>query len=191
MIFQFTDSVPCAVFANESGQQQSYICFRSDQISYSVVSNSLWPHESQHAKPLFPSPTPGVHSDSHPSSQWCQPAISSSVVRFSSCPQSLGIAISSLSLLLPCVHSEEKQTNICGNLFHLASFYSQQVNVGSSAGMNSASYVVTCKRLKINRILHFQTEEENWNLWWSCCVYLWTLMNKNCLDGLPRKNFIS
>ena len=86
MIFQFTDSVTCAVFANESGQQQSYIY--------------------------------------------------------------LGIAISGLSLLLPCVHSEEKQTNICSNLFHLANFYSQQVHVGSSAGMNSASYVVTCKRLK-------------------------------------------
>jgi len=62
---------------------------RSDQISRSVVSDSLRPHESQHARPPCPSPTPGVHSDSHPSSQWCHPAISSSVVPFSSCPQSL------------------------------------------------------------------------------------------------------
>ena len=62
---------------------------RSDQISPSVVSDSLRPHESQHAKPPCPSPTPGVHSDSCPSSQWCHPAISSSVVLFSSCPQSL------------------------------------------------------------------------------------------------------
>ena len=62
---------------------------RSDQISRSVMSNSLWPHESQHARPLFPTPTPGVHSDSCPSSQWCHPAISSSVILFSSCPQSL------------------------------------------------------------------------------------------------------
>ena len=61
----------------------------SDQISHSVVSNSLRPHESQHARPPYPSPTPGVHSDSHPSSQWCHPAISSSVIPFSSCPQSL------------------------------------------------------------------------------------------------------
>ena len=61
----------------------------SDQISHSVVSNSLQPHESQHARPPCPSPTPGVHSDSRPSSQWCHPAISSSVVPFSSCPQSL------------------------------------------------------------------------------------------------------
>ena len=59
------------------------------QFSCSVASDSLRPHESQHARPSCPSPTPGVHSDSHPSSQWCHPAISSSVVPFSSCPQSL------------------------------------------------------------------------------------------------------
>ena len=62
---------------------------RLDQISRSVVSDSLWPHESQHARPPCPSPTPGVHSDSRSSSQWCHPAISSSVVPFFSCPQSL------------------------------------------------------------------------------------------------------
>ena len=60
----------------------------SVQFSRSVTSDSLWPHESQHARPPSPSPTPGVHSDSPPSSQWCHPAISSSVVPFSSCPQS-------------------------------------------------------------------------------------------------------
>ena len=65
------------------------IQFRSVQFSHSVVSNSLLPHESQQARPPCPSPTPGVHSDSRPSSQWCHPAISSSVVPFSSCPQSL------------------------------------------------------------------------------------------------------
>ena len=53
------------------------------------MSNSLRPHESQHTRPPCPSPTPGVHSDSCPSSWWCHPAISSSVVPFSSCPQSL------------------------------------------------------------------------------------------------------
>ena len=60
----------------------------SVQFSRSVVSDSLRPHESQHARPPCPSPTPGVHSDSCPSTQWCHPAISSSVVPFSSCPQS-------------------------------------------------------------------------------------------------------
>ena len=56
----------------------------SVQFSCSVVSNSLQPHESQHARPPCPSPTPGVHPDSRPSSQGCHPAISSSVVPFSS-----------------------------------------------------------------------------------------------------------
>ena len=63
--------------------------FSSVQFSRSVVSDSSRPHESQHARPPWPSPTPTVHSDSSPSSQWCHPAISSSVVPFSSCPQSL------------------------------------------------------------------------------------------------------
>ena len=58
----------------------------SVQFSRSVVSDSLWPHESQHARPPCPSPTPRVHSNSRPSSRWCHPAISSSVVPFSSCP---------------------------------------------------------------------------------------------------------
>ena len=58
----------------------------SVQFSRSVMSNSLQPHESQHARPPCASPTPGVHSNSHPSSRWCHPAISSSVVPFSSCP---------------------------------------------------------------------------------------------------------
>ena len=62
---------------------------RSDQISRSVMSDSLRPHELQHARPPCPSPTPGVHPDSRPSSQWYHPAISSSVIPFSSCPQSL------------------------------------------------------------------------------------------------------
>ena len=53
------------------------------------MSDSLQPHESQHARPPCPSPTPRVHSDSRPSSQWCHPAISSSVIPFSSCSQSL------------------------------------------------------------------------------------------------------
>ena len=65
-------------------------CYLSSvQSSRSVVSESLWPCESQHTRPPCPSPTPGVHSNSYPSSWWCHPAISSSVVPFSSCPQSL------------------------------------------------------------------------------------------------------
>ena len=62
---------------------------RSDQISRSVVSDSLRPHELQHTRPPCPSPTLGVYPNPCPSSRWCHPAISSSVVPFSSCPQSL------------------------------------------------------------------------------------------------------
>ena len=63
--------------------------FTSVQFSRSVLSNSLRPHESQHARPPCPSPTPEVHSNSCPASHWCHPAISSSVVPCSYCPQSL------------------------------------------------------------------------------------------------------
>ena len=61
----------------------------SVQFSRSVMSNSLRPHESQHAKPPCPSPSPGVHSNSRSSSWWCHPVILSSAIPFSSCPQSL------------------------------------------------------------------------------------------------------
>ena len=61
----------------------------SVQFSRSVVSDSLQPHESQYARPLCPSSTPRVHTNSRPSSRWCHPAISSSVILFSSFPQSL------------------------------------------------------------------------------------------------------
>ena len=63
--------------------------FSSVEFSRSVLSDSLRPHELQHTRPPCPSPTPGVHSNSCPSSRWCHPAISSSVVPYSSCPQSL------------------------------------------------------------------------------------------------------
>ena len=60
----------------------------SDQFSHSVVSDSLWPHGLQHTRLPCPSPTPGAYSNSCPSSQWCHPTISSSVIPFSSCLQS-------------------------------------------------------------------------------------------------------
>ena len=66
-----------------------YLEDSSVQFSHSVMSNSLRPHESQHARPPCPSLTPEVYPNSCPSSRWCHPAISSSVVPFSSCPQSL------------------------------------------------------------------------------------------------------
>ena len=72
-----------------SSQRTRWKTYISDQISRSIVSDSLWPHESQHARPPCPKTTPGVQWDSRPSSQWCHPTISSSVVPFSTCPQSL------------------------------------------------------------------------------------------------------
>ena len=90
----YLDSCSWFWFQWNTAKEALYLAFtdhqiRSDQISRSVMSNSLQPHELQHARPPCPSPTPGVHWDSRPSSQWCNPAISSSVVPFSSCPQSL------------------------------------------------------------------------------------------------------
>ena len=70
-------------------RNDSSLQFSSVQFSHSVVSDSLWPHESQHARPPCPSPTPRFHLNSCPLSQWCHPAISSPVVPFSCCPQSL------------------------------------------------------------------------------------------------------
>ena len=73
--------------------RESHIIIRNNQgslsqFSCSVVSNSLWPHGLQQARPPCPSPTPGTYSNSCPSSQWCHQAISSSVIPFSSCLQS-------------------------------------------------------------------------------------------------------
>ena len=62
------------------------LCFSS--VQHSVVSDSLQPHEPQHARPPYPSPTHGAYPNPHPLCQWCHPTISSSVIPFSSCPQS-------------------------------------------------------------------------------------------------------
>ena len=91
---------PCSIFKSTSASwSQGFLWLHlspreitqedSVQFSHSVVSDSLRPHELQHARPPCPSPTPGVHSNPRPSSRWCHPAISSSVIPFSSCPQSL------------------------------------------------------------------------------------------------------
>ena len=62
--------------------------FSSVQFSRSVMSDSLRLHEPQHARPPCPSPIPGIHPNPCPLSRWCRPPISSSVIPFSSCPQS-------------------------------------------------------------------------------------------------------
>ena len=69
-----------------------YLKLQSVQLSHSVVSNALWPHELQHARPPCLSPTPRVHPNPRPLCWWCHPTISSSVVPFFSCPQSFPVS---------------------------------------------------------------------------------------------------
>ena len=116
-MFLFSVSLSCQSRAG-MGNFNSSVWVSSVQFSRLVVSDSLRPHELQHARPPCPSPTAGVYPNSCPSSPWCHPAISSSVVPFSSCPQSLpasesfsmshlfawggqSIGVSALALVLP------------------------------------------------------------------------------------------
>ena len=80
---------PKTLTTRQPGNSPAFMLFSSVQFSRSVMSDSLRPHELQCARPPCPSSTPGVHSNSCPLSRWCHPAISSSVVPSSSCPQSL------------------------------------------------------------------------------------------------------
>ena len=77
------------VLQKNNNNNKNSVQFSSVQFSRSVMSDSLGPQELQHTRPPCPSPAPGVYPNSCPSSRWCHPAISSSVVPFSSCPQSL------------------------------------------------------------------------------------------------------
>ena len=77
-IFLSIKSFPMSQLFTSGGQSIGVSALASDQISHSVVYDSLWPHELQHARPPCPTPTSGVHWDSCPWSQWCHPAISSS-----------------------------------------------------------------------------------------------------------------
>ena len=101
--------------------------FSSVHFSRSVVSNSLRPHELQHARPPCPSPTPGVYSNSCPSSQWCHPATSSSVIPFSSCPQSLPASGSfPMSQLFASGGQEHLNTETCSRTSIVARLRSQK-----------------------------------------------------------------
>ena len=84
----------CSVYFEKKVKKYfvNWIVSSSVQFSCSVLSDSSWPHESQHTRPPCPSPAPGVHSDSRPSSQWCHPAVSSSAIPFSNCSQSLPVS---------------------------------------------------------------------------------------------------
>ena len=86
-IIYLSDNAPESNFEKYVHMQNSISSVQFSSVTQSCP--TLWPHESQHARPPCPSPSPGVHSDSRPSSPWCHPAISFLVVPFSSCPQSL------------------------------------------------------------------------------------------------------
>ena len=87
-LIKWRKHVELGYFANFNEIMQ----FSSVQFSCSLVSDSLRPHELQHARPPCPSPTPGVHPNPCPLSQWCHPAISFSVIPFCSCPQSFPVS---------------------------------------------------------------------------------------------------
>ena len=80
--------------SKKSSMIPHYYINQSVQFSHSVMSDSLRPHESQHTRPPCPSPTPKVYSNSCLLSRWCHTAISSSVIPFSSCPQSIPASVS-------------------------------------------------------------------------------------------------
>jgi len=98
----------CSMWALHCGMWDAGIP-SSVQFSHSVVPDSLRPRESLHARPPCPSPTPGVHSDSRPSSQWCHPAISSSVS-----PRRMNVVIVWFLITASCqVKSESTWRNKC------------------------------------------------------------------------------
>ena len=120
-----------------------FVSISSLQFSRSVVSDSSWPHESQHTRPPCPSPTPGVHWDSCPSSQWCHPAISSSVIPFSSCLQCLP-ASESFPKKHKCLklnHIKVNQKTINKHFLVLFMYYSKakQKEVQISIGVDRAN----------------------------------------------------
>ena len=87
-IYTYTMEYYSAIKKQEILGFATWTDFECIQFSHSVMSNSLRPHGLQHARPPCPSPTPGVYPNSCPLSWWCHPTISSSIVPFSSCPQS-------------------------------------------------------------------------------------------------------
>ena len=147
---------------------------RSVQFS-SVVSDSLRPHESQHARPPYPSPTSGVYSNSCPSSQWCHPAISSSVIPFSSCPQSLLISfrVDWLDLLA-----------VQGTLKSLLQHHSSEASILQCSAFFtvpvSHSYMTTGKTIALTR----------WTFVGKVISLLWNMPSRLFITLLPRSKHL-
>ena len=115
------------------------LLFSSVQFSHSVMSDSLRPHELQHTRPPCPSPTPGVHSDSRPSSQWCDPAISSSVIPFSSCPQSLSASLNCNTYVLMDQNSSLLKVKVPSDFLQPHGQYSPWNSPGQNTRVGSIS----------------------------------------------------
>ena len=125
---------------------------------------TLRPHESQHARPPYPSPTPGVHSYSRPSSQWCHPTISSSVVPFSSCPQSL---LASESFAMSQLFAWGGQST---GVSALASLLQRSVWIIQAPVKNCGMSSVRCLENKE----FFSHSINNNNFWYVLCAkFLW------------------
>ena len=130
----------------------SFSLFSSVQFSRSLMSDSLWPHGLQHARPPCPSLTPGVYPNSCPPSQWCHPAISSSVFPFSSCPQSL-----SASGSFP--------------MSQLFAWVGQSIGVTSRSINNKAgSWVSVWSSICLVGLWHAGTSGPTEGLVWPCCL---------------------
>ena len=143
----------------------------SVQFSSTVVYDSLWPHDSQHARPPCPSPTPRVHSNSGPSSQWCHPAISSSAIPFSSFPQSLPASES-----FPMSQSSHEVAKVLEFQPQHQSFCaSPQISSYSSPGQ--LLFHVTLQTMK-QKVSRFQGP------WWKKVQSLSALLSKPLKDSL-------
>ena len=125
--------------------------FRSVQFSCLVVSDSLQPHELQHAMSPCPSPTPGVHPNSCPLSRWCHPGISSSVISFSSYPQSLQASVfSNESSILQ--HHSSKASILGRSAFFTVQLSHPYMTTGKTIALTRWTFVGKVMSLLLNML---------------------------------------
>ena len=129
----------------------------SVQFSHSVMSDSLQPHEPQHARPPYPSPPPRVHPNSCPLSRWCHSAISSSVVPFSSCPQSFP-ASGSFQVSQLQYHSS-KESILWHSAFFMAHPY---MATGNTIALTRWTFVGKVMSLLLNMLSRLHEKSTKW-----------------------------
>ena len=165
------------------------------QFSHSVVSDSLWPHGPQHARPPCPSPTPGACSNSCPLSQWCHPAISSSVIPFSSCLQSFpasgsfpmsqlfasggpSTGASALASVLPMNSQDWFSLGLTGLISFQSKGLSRRVFSNTTVGLANDQGFLSFSLWKVFQCAVSQSRCE----WPSgCCFTVWSQMHANLL----------